>query len=226
MKVKFGAIVTDGRGKIGGHVMSKNRGGAYMRTKVTPSNPRTATQQANRALLGSLSASWSSLTDAFRASWNGAVNDWVSTNIFGDTIKPTGKNLYVALNKNINAIGGATIDTAPEKVEMPILGLAAVGIDITEGEITIQYAGDVDAVQVVVASTGPLSAGTSFTKGKFRKIYNELGADLSPELLYDAYVNRFGVPTAGQNISFEVKLVEANGQISVPETAKATVVAS
>jgi hypothetical protein len=223
MKVKFGAIVTDGRGKIGGHVMSKNRGGAYMRTKVTPSNPRTATQQANRALLGSLSASWSSLTDAFRASWNGAVNDWVSTNIFGDTIKPTGKNLYVALNKNINAIGGATIDTAPEKVEMPILGLTDVVVDISEGEITLDYNGNVDTIQVVIASTGPLSAGTSFTKGKFRKIYNAFGSNISQSQLYDAYVERFGVPTAGQNISFEVKLVEANGQISVPETAKALV---
>jgi hypothetical protein len=223
MKVKFGAIVTDGRGKIGGHVMSKNRGGAYMRTKVTPSNPRTFAQQENRALLGSLSASWSSLTDAFRASWNGAVNDWVSTNIFGDTIKPTGKNLYVALNKNINAIGGTTIDTAPAKVEIPVLGLAGVTIDISDEEINVQYLGDADAVQLVIASTGPLTAGTSFTKGKFRKIYNRLGADISPTALYDAYVARFGTPVVGQNISFEVKIVESNGQMSVPETAKALV---
>lgn len=223
MKVKFGAIVTDGRGKIGGHVMSKNRGGAYMRTKVTPSNPRTTTQQANRALLGSLSASWSALTDAFRASWNGAVNDWVKSNIFGDTIKPTGKNLFVALNKNINAIGGTTIDTAPAKVEMPILGLSTVTVDVSAQEIVVDYSGDADAIQVVVATTGPLSAGTSFTKGKFRKIYNALGASLDPGDLYDAYVERFGAPTPGQNISFEVKLVEANGQISVPETAKAVV---
>lgn len=223
MKVKFGAIVTDGRGKIGGHVMSKNRGGAYMRTKVTPSNPRTTTQQANRALLGSLSASWSALTDAFRASWNGAVNDWVKSNIFGDTIKPTGKNLYVALNKNINAIGGTTIDTAPAKVEMPILGLTGVVVDTGAETIDVSYTGDADAIQVVIGSTGPLSPGTSFTKGKFRKIYNDLGADLDPADVYNAYVERFGVPAIGQNISFEVKLVEANGQISVPETAKAVV---
>ena len=223
MKVKFGAIVTDGRGKIGGHVMSKNRGGAYMRTKVTPSNPRTTAQQANRALLGSLSASWSSLTDGFRATWNGAVNDWVSTNIFGDTIKPTGKNLYVALNKNINAIGGATIDTAPAKVEMPILGLEEVSIAITAQQITPEFANISNDVQYVFASTGPLTAGTSFTKGKYRKIYNALGGQLDNTALYNAYVDRFGIPVQGQNVYFEVKLVESNGQLSVPETAKARV---
>jgi hypothetical protein len=221
MKVKFGAIVTDGRGKIGGHVMSKNRGGAYMRTKVTPSNPRTFAQQENRALLGSLSASWSSLTDAFRASWNGAVNDWVSTNIFGDTIKPTGKNLYVALNKNINAIGGTTIDTAPAKVEMPILGLESVTISVVGGTITPVVSDDLGDVQLVIASTGPLSAGTSFTKGKYRKLYNAAASDLDASDLFQAYVARFGVPGANQNIYFEVKIVESNGQMSVPETTKA-----
>ena len=59
MKLKFGAIVTDGRGKIGGHVASKNRSGAYLRTKVTPSNPNTVAQVQVRSILASLSQSWS-----------------------------------------------------------------------------------------------------------------------------------------------------------------------
>jgi len=37
MKTLFGAIVVDGRGKLGGHVASKNRHGSYFRTKVSPS---------------------------------------------------------------------------------------------------------------------------------------------------------------------------------------------
>jgi hypothetical protein len=222
MKVKFGAIVTDGRGKIGGHVMSKNRGGAYMRTKVTPSNPRTTAQQLNRALLGSLSASWSSLGDAFRATWNAAVNDWTKTNIFGDSIKPTGKNLYVALNKNVNAIGGQTMDTAPAKVEMPILALESVTLSISQEQITPNFEGDLGSAQVVISATGPLSAGTSFTKGKYRKIYNAPASQLDNSAIYDAYVARFGQPGPSQNIYFEVKIVEANGQMSVPETTQVT----
>lgn len=93
MKIKFGALVTDGRGKLGGHVASKNRSGNYLRTKVTPSNPQTAAQQATRAVLGSLSTAWSGLTLAQRNSFNSAVGDWSGTNIFGDIKNPTGKNL-------------------------------------------------------------------------------------------------------------------------------------
>jgi hypothetical protein len=44
MKMKFGAIVTEGRGKIGGHVASKNKSGAYLRTKVTPVNRQSVAQ--------------------------------------------------------------------------------------------------------------------------------------------------------------------------------------
>ena len=36
MKTKFGAIIVAGSGKINGFVASKNRAGAYLRTKVTP----------------------------------------------------------------------------------------------------------------------------------------------------------------------------------------------
>lgn len=223
MKIKWGALMVDGRGKIGGQVASKNRSGAYMRNKVTPSNPRTASQQANRSLLGSLSASWSALTASARASFNGAVDAWSKTNIFGDSIKPIGKNLFTALNKNLNSVGLATILVAPEKVEMPILGLTGVILDISSTTATIVYDGDIDTVYAVVSATPPLTQGTSFTKGKYRRIYSELGANVDATQLYNAYVARFGAPVAGQNISFEVKLIATNGQMSVPETAKALV---
>jgi len=45
MKIKFGSIVVNGSGKLGGHVYSSNRGGNYVRTLATPSNPQTPAQQ-------------------------------------------------------------------------------------------------------------------------------------------------------------------------------------
>ena len=73
MKILWGALVVDGRRKIGGQVASKNRGGAYMRNKVTPVNPQTAAQTAIRNRLAGLSQAWRALTAAQRAAWNGAV---------------------------------------------------------------------------------------------------------------------------------------------------------
>ena len=41
-KIKMTAIVADMRNKLNGSVFSRNRGGAYIRTKVTPINPQTS----------------------------------------------------------------------------------------------------------------------------------------------------------------------------------------
>ena len=34
-KIKFGAMMVDASGKLGGQVFAKNRGGAYIRTKTS-----------------------------------------------------------------------------------------------------------------------------------------------------------------------------------------------
>lgn len=93
MKTKFGAIIVDGRGKIGGHVASKNRGGAYLRTKVTPANAQTSAQNQVRNLFTSLTQGWRGLTQAQRDAWNAAVLDYSRTDIFGDIRNPSGINL-------------------------------------------------------------------------------------------------------------------------------------
>src|SRR3546814_19213217 len=97
-KVKFGALMTDARGKLGGHVFSKNRAGSYLRTKVTPVNPQTIYQTSVRALFGAISSQWSGLSQAVRDSFNGAVADWATTDIFGDLKNPSGKALFQRLN--------------------------------------------------------------------------------------------------------------------------------
>lgn len=50
----------------------QNRGGAYVRTKITPANGQTARQSFVRQLLGAISQSWSGLTQSARDSFDGA----------------------------------------------------------------------------------------------------------------------------------------------------------
>lgn len=74
-QIKFGAFVTDMRGKIGGSVFSKNKNGAYAKNKVTPSNPQSGAQMAVRNLLAGFAQQWRTLTETTRQGWiDGAVN--------------------------------------------------------------------------------------------------------------------------------------------------------
>lgn len=217
-KIKFGMFMTDARGKVGGHVFSKNRSGAYVRTKVTPSNARSTRQQAVRSLLSSLSQSWSGLTQAVRDGFDGAVTQWSSTDIFGDIKNPTGKNLFTKLNFNLVNSGQAQITSVPEKLEMPALVVDTLsndnGVFNVEG-IAIPLLG-----RIVVSATAPQSQGTKFYKGKFRQLGVITPAQWTDGDLTNLYVDKFGLAAASMNIAFEFKLVLPNGQMSTPIVAK------
>lgn len=222
-KIKFGMMMTDARGKLGGQVFSKNRGGAYVRTKVTPANARTVRQTVVRSLLASISQGWSGLTLAARNSFNEAVNQFSTTDIFGDIRNPSGKSLFVRLNMNLANSGQATIAAAPVKVDLPIVGFSAAEIDLTKEEINLTASGTFTNGAVVVSATAPQSAGTAFYKGKFRQIFAELAAMPAPEELYAAYVAKFGVPALGANIAIQVSFVAENGQATVPSSLRASI---
>jgi len=223
MKVKWGALMVDGRGKIGGQVASKNRSGAYMKNKVTPINPRSQAQILVRSYLAAASSAWGSLDQSLRSAFDSAVNDWTSTNIFGDSVKPTGKNLFSALGINLLSISEAMPTSVPAKVAIPAMGLESATIDISLGTFAITANNEPADFYFVTSATPTLSPGTSFTKGKFRKIFTNYSAIGDTEDMYAFYVARFGVPAVGANISVEVKLIAATGQAGLPETLRVTV---
>jgi len=225
MKIKFGAIVTDGRGKIGGHVLAKNRSGNYMRTKVTPVNPQTEYQQAQRAALGTLSSGWSGLTEAQRDAWNNAVDDFQKTDIFGDLKTPTGKNLYTGLNRNLINSGEATLLLPP--LPAPIPGLLIDSADYSQGGGTFEIAttGDTTGAFVHVWATPSLSAGTSFIKNRLRFVESVAGANNDTIDIFAAYTARFGNPPVGANVYIALRVVNAGGEAGVISTFKATIAA-
>lgn len=213
-KIKFGMFMTDARGKVGGQVFSKNRGGAYVRTKITPANGQTARQSFVRQLLGAISQSWSGLTQSARDSFDGAVAQWSKTDIFGDIRNPTGKNLFTRLNINLANSGQAEILLAPEKQEMPFL--TASGVEYDGASMIIADIDNTPGAVLVVSATAPQSAGTNFFRGKYRQIGFYAGATVVATDLFNDYVAKFGTPAVDANVSFEMKWVLPTGQTSTP----------
>lgn len=223
MKIKWGALVVDGRGKLGGHVAAQNRGGSYLRTKVTPSNPQSTFQTGVRNLFGNISAGWSTLTASQRAAWNSAVDDWKRTNIFGDLKIPSGKALYQRLNQQAQVVGYSALDTPPAKEDIPDSNVVVVAIDTTAQTITPTglYNGTDATVQYF--SSGVVSAGTSFVKNLMRVFGHSNGAAFHPSTAYTHYVIRFGAPTPGEKIFIGFKIVLPTGQASPMQVVEAIV---
>lgn len=214
--IKWGMMVVDGRGKLGGHVLTKSRNGASVRTKVTPTNPQTSYQQANRAIFGQLSSNWTSLTESQRQAWNGAVKEFEKTNIFGDLKAPAGRDLYISLNRNILQGGGTEIDVPPLKQGIKPNAITSVDFDATGEIISIELQTTLDTNEVaMVYLTAPMSAGRYNFSGAYRFFRAEARQELG--LPFDDYEERFGSLVAGKALGVQVVICNTvTGEVSPP----------
>jgi len=225
MKIKWGALVTEGRGKAGGTVASRNRTSAYLRNKVSGVNPQSAAQVAIRSLLSSFSEAWRSLSQSARDAWDAAVDDFEKTNIFGDTVKPTGKNLYTGLNVNLSEIGESTLSSPPSPVAIPEPEVTGLTLEAAGGTVEAQVIGLDASVAYKVLATRPLSAGVGFFKNKYRLISIADGAGTSPFDLSADYVAKFGAFSSGQKIAIKfVPVVKSTGQKGIGSAASGVAV--
>lgn len=220
MKAKFGAVVVAGSGKIGGHVASRNRGGAYFRTKVTPLNPRSTFQSVVRSTLSLISQQWRELTEAQRSAWNKAVADFKSTNIFGDIVNPSGFNLYQKLNNNILQVGGSMITDPPVPSTAGLIDTLSLTASTTAKSIAYTSGEDADSVMMLYA-TPPLSQGKSFVKSDYRLVEIVQTNTGSPHVFTAPYLARFGTQGAiGQKVFVKAFLISTvTGIASQPREA-------
>lgn len=208
--------MVDGRGKLGGHVFTKTRSGATMRTKVTPVNPQSPAQAAARSRLGSQSQAWRGLTEEQRIGWNDLAQRTAKTNVFGDQYFPTGKNLFTGLNSNLLLVGESPLVAAPELAEMPVILSADVELGGPPFEITqsLSFTGATTNVKLVTEATAAMSAGRFNFDGSYRIIATD-SADIEPEELGVLYTSKFGTPPQGAKIGFRYYFVhEQSGQQS------------
>lgn len=227
MKIKWGMMMTDGRGKLGGQVASKNRSGAYVRTKVTPVNPRTSYQSAVRQNLAVISKSWDLLTEKLRDSWNAAANsgEWNRTDIFGDSRKPTGKNLFTSINLVSQRTTNTGILDVPAKAGFGVSNTLTFNtVFVAEGvepvmELGVAVSGDITAgTRFEVQATPPVSAGRSYFENDYRFISatNQVTEGNQTLEIGTQWFNKFGnisEAQVGSKISVRYRQV-LNGQVT------------
>lgn len=218
-KIKWGAIVVDGRGKLGGHVFTKTKSGATMRTKVTPVNPKTSAQAAARSRLGGNSQAWAGLSEAQRRAWNALASETSKTNIFGDQYFPSGKNLFTSVNNNLIMSGNPSITNTPTFGELPFIVDMTATINTVAKTILLNIAldGSVVDMALVIEATQPSSPGKFNFDGSYRQIAVE-GGGVPPTAtaLWDAYVAKFGKPTQGRKVSFRAYYISTSAGNASP----------
>lgn len=223
-KILFGAGVADARNALGGHVFTKNRNGAILRMKVSPTQPRTAAQLNVRANFGNSSAAWGgALTDAQRAAWTALAATVTIPDQYGNPQVPTGAQYYQRVNRNLFTIGQARLDVAPGGTAVESLvtlgGAAAAGA--ATFTVTFTPTPLAGTSHIVINLTPNISPGKSFLTPFLRLIFADAApASASPHNIHAAFVARFGPLIAAQKIGIVAYIIDdATGASSAPASA-------
>lgn len=94
MKYK-GTLITDASGSLNGLVFSHNTYGAYIRQRVTPTNPNTPQQQSVRALMANAHVAWLVLAQATKDAWTAYAAGTPIFDNLGNAIHITGRLMFL-----------------------------------------------------------------------------------------------------------------------------------
>jgi len=215
-------------GKMGGVVFSRNRFGAYVRSRIVPVNPNTSFQQAARSRVSVLTARWlDTLTDVQRSEWETYGVAVPTVNRVGLTINPTGLNRYLAVNALRLQAGQAIEDDAPAILNLAAYTLPVPTVDQTAQEVSVAFtntdawATAVGGALMVWVSRG-YNTTRNFFKGPFRFAGRVLGAVVPP-----TSPQQFALPftvTADQKVGVRFNVFNDDNRAGSPQISQVVVI--
>jgi hypothetical protein len=134
-RVLYGNMVADARGHVGGVVYSRNTGGAYVRQKVSPVQPRTPAQLNQRSKLAEISKLWDKLTNGQRLAWKDASVGFRRRDVFGLAKQRTAQQMFMYCNLGLVSSGYPTILNPPSNLFVD--AITSVGlVNTTSGAVS------------------------------------------------------------------------------------------
>ena len=218
MKIKFGSIVTDGSGKLGGHVYSKNRGGNYIRTNKVPSNPRTAAQILARSRFGQASSGWKELSEVQRAAWVEFAANNPYTDSLGDQRHLSASSAYTRSGNNLMNVGKAPINV-PAEVNEAMTFESFRATFTSSGTAEVDFVGldtaNFGNARLLVKASPSFPSSQKYAANKMRIVgaYEDTDIDAQTDTLDFAsdYISVFGGMIQGMRIAWEIHLIDSNG---------------
>jgi hypothetical protein len=168
-RIKESALVSGVRGTQGGNVFSAGHYGAYVRQKVSPTQPQSARQIAQRNIFTAQSQAWRNLTDDERNAWNAWAQTHPIMDVFGNAQVLTGAAAFMKVNADLVTLGmDPTDDPLPDPVTPPPAATAATIVAAT-GLVTVTLETAPLATNIyAVWQTPGLSPGVTYVSSMFR----------------------------------------------------------
>lgn len=222
--VKFGSIITDTRGTIGGHTIKGSAYGVVLQTKPQPPKLRTPKQSRARATFMTYSKKWwSELTPTQRDEWRALAAANPRPNVWGDEFPLTGLALFIGINMLLYNAGLSPTDTAPsdQTVTAPSSATLTISAPATASISFAPSTAPTDHIAYLRA-TRAQSPGVENPSGRYQFVTASGSGLTSPWNIASALQSLVGTFVAGRKyfISFHF-LNTDNGALSAGVVSQA-----
>ena len=212
-------------GRVGSVVYVNGRYGQIVRQYVTPRNPKTPLQQANRSHFGAVSSGWRALDPAQRIAWCIAAADSYTVSRTGRRVALNGYNYFIRVNAARAHLGLSQFDLPPTVPSFSPNPVAELAIANTGGAITVKLRVPSQPGQItLVQGAAPVSAGIRCVQH-----FPLLGLLPAPvdgwSDITALYVARYGAPMVGSAV-FIRTCQHTDGWTDLPKVASAFVPAA
>lgn len=199
---KFGSIITDSRGSIGGMTLKWSIAGNLLTRKASPPRTTTPLQSVTRANFEMLSRYWwDSLDAAQRTDWRALAAANPLPNRWGDVFPLTGLAFFIRTNQKLLKAGEGMMADAP--ADQTVTSITAVTLSITApstASLTFTPSPVPADHLLLLRLTDQQSPGKSSASGGFRYASAYATSSTSPLNVYSALSSITGVLHTGRQV--------------------------
>jgi hypothetical protein len=212
--IKFGAVIVDSRGSVGGATFKMTKQGSVMQTKSNPTRKVTQSTTENRSHLASLGDKWfSTLTQAQRNAWIALALANPLPNQWGDQFPLSGVAFYVRTNLTLLAIAETQVNDAP--ADQAVTALGSVTLTVTApatASLAFTPTPTTANHKLLLAAALPASPGQAPTTQKYFALMHGDAGETSPMNIATEYSARVGSFVTGKRYSIRaVQVSTVNG---------------
>lgn len=207
--VKWSGLVSEVKGVLNGSILSVGYGGQTIRNRRSQIGAISAAWSLSRSRLQYVSGIWRGLTSLQQQAWNDAAPDFPYTNKFGNSVIPSGFQLFCQQNSNLwfLALGPNTAPSGPYSQDN--LGTMRFSFP-TPGALSLYYQSDGSGDQlVVVYMSQALSKGKRTVPRYLRKIYSDYDVNSGTTNITADWTAVFGALPASGRLFYRVCLIDA-----------------
>jgi hypothetical protein len=217
--IKFGAIIVDSRGSIGGMTIKGTRAGPVMQRKAAPVRTLSQLTSINRSRLADLSKDWfNNLDVGQRDDWRALAEANPVPNTWGDEFPLSGIAMFVRVNLTLYSVGETKIFDAP--ANQSVTALASVTLSVTApnlAELAFTATPTPANHLLLVNATLKLSPGVNNFTDQFFFLDHGAAGETSPFNLAAAWQEHVGDFKAGAGYAVQATLINAvNGARAAP----------